>query len=91
VSYRIRLTPRAAREIGKLDPPAARRIRTFLEDRLAHLENPRALGTRLVDEEFWRYRVGDYRILAVIDDDEIVILVVRVAHRRDVYDGLPHA
>ena len=88
MSYRIRLTPQAAKEVRKLDPTSARRIRSFLEGRLAHLDDPRALGKRLVNEDFWRYRVGDYRILAHIDDDEIVILVVRVAHRRDVYEGL---
>ncbi|TFB90258.1 type II toxin-antitoxin system RelE/ParE family toxin [Cryobacterium algoricola] len=88
MSYLIRLTPQAAKEVRKLDTTSARRIRSFLEDRLAQLDNPRALGKRLVNEDFWRYRVGDYRILAHINDDEIVILVVRVAHRRDVYEGL---
>ncbi|MCI4657698.1 type II toxin-antitoxin system RelE family toxin [Cryobacterium zhongshanensis] len=88
MSYLIRLTPQAAKEVRKLDTTSARRIRSFLEDRLAHLDNPRALGKRLVNEDFWRYRVGDYRILAHINDDEIVILMVRVAHRRDVYEGL---
>lgn len=46
------------------------------------------LGKKLVNEEFWRYRVGDYRILTTIDDDQILILIVEVAHRREVYNKL---
>lgn len=88
MSYAIRFTPKAAKQVGKLDSAAANRIRIFLEQKLAQLENPRQLGTRLVNEEFWRYRVGDYRILTVIDDDQILVLVVEVAHRRDVYNKL---
>lgn len=72
----------------KLDPTAAKRIRSFLEQKLAQLDNPRLLGKKLVNEEFWRYRVGDYRILTNIDDDQILILIVEVAHRREVYNKL---
>jgi len=85
VSYAIRFTPNAAKQVRKLDPVAARRIRDFLEKKLSQLENPRQLGKKLVNEEFWRYRVGDYRILTHIDDDQILILIVEVAHRRGVY------
>nr|WP_231368853.1 type II toxin-antitoxin system RelE/ParE family toxin [Frigoribacterium sp. CG_9.8] len=88
VSYAIRLTPNAAKQIRKLDPTAAKRIRSFLEQKLAQLDNPRLLGKKLVNEEFWRYRVGDYRILTNIDDDQILILIVEVAHRREVYNTL---
>jgi mRNA interferase RelE/StbE len=88
VSYAIRFTPKAAKQVRKLDPAAAKRIRTFLEEKLSLLENPRLLGKKLVNEEFWRYRVGDYRILTTIDDDQILILIVEVAHRREVYNNL---
>ncbi|MBG6107032.1 type II toxin-antitoxin system RelE/ParE family toxin [Frigoribacterium sp. CG_9.8] len=88
MSYAIRLTPNAAKQIRKLDPTAAKRIRSFLEQKLAQLDNPRLLGKKLVNEEFWRYRVGDYRILTNIDDDQILILIVEVAHRREVYNTL---
>ncbi len=88
MSYAIRFTPKAAKQVRKLDPAAAKRIRAFLEEKLALLENPRLLGKKLVNEEFWRYRVGDYRILTTIDDDQILILIVEVAHRREVYNNL---
>ncbi|MEO8528214.1 MAG: type II toxin-antitoxin system RelE/ParE family toxin [Pseudolysinimonas sp.] len=88
MSYAIELTPAAAKQVRKLDPSVARRIRVFLEEKLARLDAPRLLGKKLVNEEFWRYRVGDYRILTHIDDDQILILFVEVAHRREVYNNL---
>ena len=88
MSYTIRFTPRAAKQVRKLDSAAAKRIRDFLEQKLSQLDNPRQLGKKLVNEDFWRYRVGDYRILTNIDDDQILILVVEVAHRREVYNKL---
>lgn len=88
MSYTIRFTPKAAKQVRILDPVAATRIRGFLEQKLAQLDNPRLLGKKLVTEEFWRYRVGDYRILTNIDDDQILILIVEVAHRREVYKSL---
>lgn len=88
MSYAIRFTPNAAKQVRELDPTAAKRIRSFLEQKIAQLDNPRLLGKKLVNEEFWRYRVGDYRILTNIDDDQILILIVEVAHRREVYNKL---
>jgi len=88
VSYTIRFTPTAAKQVRKLDSATAKRIRDFLEQKLSQLDNPRQLGKKLVNEEFWRYRVGDYRILTNIDDDQILILIVEVAHRREVYNKL---
>ena len=85
MSYTIRFTPKAAKQVRKLDSAVAKRIRDFLEQKLSQLDNPRQLGKKLVNEEFWRYRVGDYRILTNIDDDQILILIVEVAHRREVY------
>jgi len=76
VSYAVRFTPRAAQQVGKLAPAVANRIRIFLEQEPARLDNPCSLGKKLVSEEFWRYRVGDYRILTHINDDQILILVV---------------
>ena len=86
MSYTIRFTPKAAKQVRKLDSAAAKRIRDFLEQKLSQLDNPRRLGKKLVNEEFWRYRVGDYRILTNIDDDQILILIVEVAHRREIYN-----
>ena len=83
--YTIRFTPKAAEQVRKLDSAAGKRIRDFLEQKLSQLDNPRQLGKKLVNEEFWSYRVRDYRILTYIDDDQILILIVEVAHRREVY------
>ncbi|WP_434616607.1 type II toxin-antitoxin system RelE family toxin [Arthrobacter sp. A5] len=88
MSYAVRFTPGAAKQVKNLDPVAARRIRRFLEEKLQPLENPRLLGKKLVNEDFWRYRVGDYRILATIDDQQILVLIVDVARRREVYRNL---
>jgi mRNA interferase RelE/StbE len=80
------VSERAQREISKLDPQAAARIRGFLEERLASLDDPRQLGTALRSKErLWRYRVADHRIIAEIRDRELVVLVVQVGHRREVY------
>ncbi len=88
MSFTVKVTPAAQKQIRKLDPQVARRIRRFLEGTLQGIENPRALGTPLVDQDYWRYRVGDYRVLANIHDDELIILVVALAHRREAYRGL---
>ncbi|KFF58583.1 toxin RelE [Cryobacterium sp. MLB-32] len=88
MSYTIRFTPKAAKQVRGLDSAAAKRIRDFLEQKLAQLDNPRQLGRKLVNEDFWSYRVGDYRLLTNIDDDQILILIVEVAHRREVYGKL---
>jgi len=88
VSYAVRFTPKAAQQVEKLDPAVAKRIRSFLERKFVQLDNPRSLGKKLVNEQFWRYRVGDYQILTRIDDDQILILAVEVAHRREGYNKL---
>lgn len=78
----------AERELDRLDPPVARRILRFLHDRLAPLDDPRSLGEALKGSRlgtFWKYRVGDHRVIAHIEDDTIRILVVRIGHRREVY------
>jgi mRNA interferase RelE/StbE len=86
VTYRILVSARAQRQIRRLDPPVARRIRAFLEERLALLDDPRELGAALRSTEaLWRYRVGDWRIIVEIQDRQLVVLVVEIGHRREVY------
>jgi mRNA interferase RelE/StbE len=87
VTYRVQITPKALRQIAKLDRPARLRIERFLKQTLDR-ENPRRQGRPLIGEPFWRYRVGDYRILASIDDGVLVVLVVATEHRREVYRDL---
>ena len=86
--WKIELDPAADRELGKIDPQIARRIFTFLHKRVAALENPRSIGEALKGSklgEFWKYRVGDWRIIACIEDSAVRILVVRIGNRKDVY------
>lgn len=86
--WRVELDPAAERELSKLNLQVARRILVFLHDRVAVLENPRGIGEALKGsklDEFWKYRVGDYRVIANIEDGAVRILVVRVGHRRKVY------
>jgi mRNA interferase RelE/StbE len=78
----------AERELDKLGPDAVRRILRFLHDRVALLDDPRAVGEALKGSrfgEFWKYRVGEYRIIVDIDDGAVRVLVVRVGNRKDVY------
>ena len=78
----------AARQLRKLDRTVARRIIAFLRERVSTAADPRSLGEALKGDElgrFWKYRVGDYRVIAEIRDREIRIVVVRLGHRSAVY------
>ena len=86
--WRIEFDPGAAKELRRLDRPVAHRILDFLNERLARLDDPRSIGEALRGSRlgtFWKYRVGDYRIIAKFDDGTVCILVVRVGNRRNVY------
>lgn len=85
MAWRIELTATAERSLSRLDRTAAKRITTFLRNRLA--EDPRSSGRALSGQlaGLWRYRVGDYRLICEIQDGKLLILVVTVGHRRDVY------
>lgn len=88
MAWTIRLTETARKQLAKLDPQIARRVAHFLSTRLATTDDPRSLGHALKGEElgeYWRYRVGDYRIFCDIRDAELVILALAIGHRRDVY------
>lgn len=82
--WKIEFDSAAERELGKLDPQTAKRILVFLRGRLAALDDPRSIGEALKGSklgEFWRYRVGDFRIIASIEDGAVRVLVVRIGHR----------
>ena len=88
MAWEIELSVEADRELSKLDPQHAKRILKFLRDRVAHLENPRSLGKPLQGSrlgEFWRYRVGDYRLICKIEDDRLLVLVLSIGHRKEIY------
>ena len=88
MTWRIEFDRQALREFEKLDRATRKRILDFLTQRLANRDDPRRLGEAMSGPdlgEFWRYRVSSYRIVARLKDKELVILVVRVGHRREVY------
>ncbi|MEZ0496211.1 type II toxin-antitoxin system RelE/ParE family toxin [Sphingomonas sp. IW22] len=77
----------AGKELKKLGRAEAGRIIRTLEERIAVHDDPRALGAALTGDHpgYWRWRIGDYRVVARIEDDRVMILLVRVGHRREVY------
>jgi len=88
MAWTIEFQDAAEKELAKLGPDAARRILKFLHDRVARLDDPRAIGEALKGSklgDFWKYRVGDYRVIAHIEDGVLRIIIVRVGNRREVY------
>lgn len=87
MSWDYRVSERALKELRKLGPDVSRRILTYLDDRISGAKDPRQFGKALRGEfgEYWRYRVGDYRILCMIEDEVMIVLVVKVGHRRGIY------
>jgi len=85
--WRVEFDRDAARDLKRLDSAAQRAVLRFLRERVATTEDPRHFGKPLVGDMkgLWRYRVGDYRIVARIEDDRLIVLVVTVGHRREVY------
>jgi mRNA interferase RelE/StbE len=86
--WRVEFDSDAARELRKIGGSARGAILKYLRQRIATKEDPRRFGHALLGDlkGLWRYRVGDYRIIADIRDKEILVLVVAVGHRRTVYD-----
>ncbi|BAO84052.1 cytotoxic translational repressor of toxin-antitoxin stability system [Serpentinimonas maccroryi] len=87
MAWKVELDPAAERELCRIDPQVARRILVFLHGRVAHLDDPRSIGKALKGSKlgvFWKYRVGDWRIIASIEDSALRILVVRIGDRKEV-------
>jgi mRNA interferase RelE/StbE len=87
MNWVYRFDERALKELRKLGKQAQRDIISYLDERIAAEEDPRRFGKGLKSDlaGLWRYRVGDYRIVCQIQDGELLVLVVTVGHRRDVY------
>jgi mRNA interferase RelE/StbE len=87
VAWTIEYAESAKKTVSKLETQDRRRIRTFLEEKLASLSDPRSIGKPLSGSlsGLWLYRVGDYRVITRIEDDRIVILVMRIGPRKEVY------
>ena len=87
MAWTVNLEPRALGELKKLDRGAQKRMVAFLAERLCGEGDPRLQGKPLTGDKvgLWRYRIGNYRIVCRIDDARETILVLRIAHRKDVY------
>lgn len=88
MKYKVEFTQRALKDLKKLDRPTAALILGWIRKNLENCENPRLHGKGLTANRSgqWRYRVGDYRLLAEISDNTITILILNVGHRREIYE-----
>lgn len=88
MAWRIDLTATSTKQLAKLDKGEANRIATFLRQRLATFDDPRSMGKALTGPKlgiYWRYRVGDYRLICDIQDEALVILVIEIINRNEAY------
>jgi mRNA interferase RelE/StbE len=85
--WKVEFDKRAVKSLDRLSTANKIRISRYIDDRLLRADDPRSLGTALTGglAGLWRYRVGDFRIIARIIDHRLVVLVVEIGHRREVY------
>lgn len=88
MAWTIEWKPGALKDFKKIDKSIQKKIMNFLHNKISKLDNPRIFGKALSYEKhgLWRYRVGDFRMICRIDDEAILILVVQVGHRKNIYD-----
>jgi mRNA interferase RelE/StbE len=87
LAWTIELNDEAVRDLRRLDPPVSREILRYLRERIATAEDPRIFGRPLTGNltGLWRYRVRDWRLICRIEEARMVVLVVHVGHRSNVY------
>ena len=87
MAWTVEVSEFAEKQLRKLDRPIQRRLIDWLEDRIDSCKNPRHFGEPLRGEMagLWRYRIGDYRIICEIQDQQLVVLALTVGHRRENY------
>ncbi len=86
--YKVVYTPKAIKNLKKLDKYTRNLIYAWIDKNLVDCENPRIHGKGLLENRTgqWRYRIGDYRLICEIKEEEIVILILEIGHRRNIYD-----
>ncbi|WP_449402581.1 type II toxin-antitoxin system RelE family toxin [Exiguobacterium artemiae] len=86
-AYTIEFERGAQKSLKKMDPQQARIIMSWIKKNLVGTDDPRRHGKGLVSNRSgeWRYRIGDYRLIADIQDEKVVILILEIGHRRDIY------
>jgi len=89
MAWKVKLDHQAEKDLDRIDRQEARRILIFLFERVAKLDDPRNIGEALRGQlgDFWKYRVGAYRVIAEIRDAEILVVVARIGHRSKIYGG----
>lgn len=87
MAWDLEISPRAQQQLDKLDRTTARRISKFLYEQVGRLNDPRQIGEPLQGTliGLWRYRVGNYRIICTLEHERLVVLVLRIGHRRETY------
>lgn len=88
MAWKVRLSDRARKDLKKLDRQVATRILRFFHERIEGGKDPRSIGAALVGSElgeFWKYRIGDWRAICSIQDDVVIVLVLTVQNRNQVY------
>jgi mRNA interferase RelE/StbE len=88
LGWKIEFTDVALKQLAKIDISIAQRIVDFMEQRVGALDDPRVLGESLKGPrlgDFWKYRVGDWRIVCDLQDKRVVVQVVRIGNRREIY------
>lgn len=85
--WKISISEVAARQLKKMDKVAAKNILTYLKERVADKNDPRIFGKPLLHDKsgYWRYHVGDYRIICQIEDHELTVVVLRLGHGKNIY------
>lgn len=88
MKYKVLFTEKARKQLKKLDKSVAALIVGWIDKNIEGCQNPRIHGKNLIADRVgqWRYRIGDYRLICEIKDDEIIVLVLEVGHRRYVYE-----
>jgi mRNA interferase RelE/StbE len=88
MAWKVELSATAERELNKLDRQHSKRLLKFLQERIATLDDPRGAGKALQGSrlgEFWKYRLGDYRLICKIEEKLLLVLVLRIGHRKEIY------
>ena len=88
LTWQVEWDDRARRELRRLDGSIQRQILRYLRERIATNASPRRFGKALTNDRIglWRYRVGDYRLICKIEDNQLVVLVLAVGHRKEIYE-----
>ncbi|MGL6064653.1 MAG: type II toxin-antitoxin system RelE family toxin [Fusobacteriaceae bacterium] len=87
MKYQVKLRESVVKQLKKMDKSIAALIMGYIEKNILNCNNPRAFGKGLVENHKgkWRYRIGDYRILCEIKDEIVVVIVIAIGHRKDIY------